>query len=76
LYELPFVAGGREAVVIERAGPIVMDRVAVADCAGALESVTSTVKLTVPAAPIGVPETTPPEFIVNPGTEPLMMEKL
>ncbi len=53
-----------------------MDRVAVADCAGALESVTSTVKLTVPAAPIGVPETTPPEFIVNPGTEPLMMEKL
>jgi hypothetical protein len=69
---VPTVAGGKDEVVIVKAGElIVSDRAAVADAE--LESVTFTVRFDEPAA-VGVPDIVP-ALRVNPaGREPLVID--
>jgi hypothetical protein len=78
-YEVPAVPPGREEVVICTAvteAVTVMLRLAVAVCAGELESVTLTVNEEVPAV-VGVPLITPEVLSVRPaGNEPELTDQV
>jgi hypothetical protein len=68
LYEVLTVAAGNDVVVMVRV-PITITMLSPADwilCVGVCESVTITVKLAVPPdVPVGVPESTPVEGLIE-----------
>jgi hypothetical protein len=72
-YELAKVLPGREVVLMETGGKIMIERLAEAVLGGLFESVTVTVKLEVPVA-VGVPVIAPLEALrLSPaGSEPLV----